>query len=591
MEAEQIGRYKIEKRLGAGAMAVVYKAIDPIIGRTVAIKTIKIDSSMGFEQEELRQRLFHEAQSAGNLNHPNIVTIYDIGEEGNVSYIAMEFIEGESLSDWMARNPIAPVEQTVSIIEQIASGLDYAAARGVIHRDIKPANILLTPDMTAKIADFGIAKIATSKLTQTGSVLGSPSYMSPEQAMGKTLDGRSDIFSLGIIFYEMLTGEKPFIGTNPTTIIYKILHEEPVAPKQLNITLHPAFNQIVGRMLAKDPDQRYQNCVQLIQDLRNYPSMTAKESKPETPAPVVNAEPKKSGKTLAVTLAMLFVAALAAASGYFFWWKPRQDALQQAATTQTNRPAPAVSESNPKTAKQVPPTSVPDNKMTTDGPQKTPDRTSPGAKPAATVPQPVDTPPSKKPTTSEKEPASKNPNAATSEKTPARGKQGTPAVEESGQAEIRLAFAGAAYPVMVYDGAALLKDLSSTSPSIRIAAGIHLFRLVSDDNFIEQKIPQVKLKADEVYTISVPAVCSAYIDVPNSDYEGCEIQLDGKTISAPYPAQIPKLAAGSHKIVFRWNSGKYIGKEIVSVFSGEANHHYSIRGEPASEKVVIRQIR
>jgi serine/threonine protein kinase len=585
METEQIGRYKIEKRLGAGSMAVVYKAIDPAIGRTVAIKTIKIDSSMGFEQEELRQRLIHEAQSAGMLNHPNIVTIYDIGEQDNVDYIAMEFVEGESLADWMARNPMAPVQQTVSIIEQIASGLDYAAARGVIHRDIKPANILLTPDMTVKIADFGIAKIATSKLTQTGAILGSPSYMSPEQAMGKTLDGRSDIFSLGVIFYEMLTGEKPFGGTNPTTIIYKILHEEPVAPQQLNVTLHQAFNEIVGRMLAKDPDKRYQNCAQLIQDLRNYPSMTVRESQPQTPAAPVKAEPKKSGRARAFAFILLFVAAIAAASGYYFLWKPR--------------PAPLSAENNPKPAQKIPPPAVSppavtEKKVVIEDRQKTSEKTAPAIKSTPSVPQSIDKPlPKKEPkqATPVKESTSKPPDTAVVGKPPSGGKQEPPAVEETGQAEIRLAFAGAAYPVAVYDGTVLLKELSSTNPSTRIVTGIHNFRLASDEYFVDQKLPQIKLKADEVYTISVPAVCSAYIDVPNDGYEGCEIQLDGRTLKAPYPAQIPKLAAGDHKIVFRWNSGKYIGKEIISSFSGEANHHYSIRGEPGSEKVVVRQIR
>ena len=294
MTMEHIGRYEVVKELGTGAMAVVYKAVDPLIGRTVAIKTIKIDASVGLEHAELRQRFYREAQNAGNLNHPNIVTIYDIGAEGNVDYIAMEFVEGESLQDWMVKNPIPPVEQTVAIIEQIASGLDYAASHGIIHRDIKPANILLTLDMKAKIADFGIAKISTSKFTQTGAVIGTPSYMSPEQAMGKTLDGRTDIFSLGVIFYEMLTGEKPFTGTNPSTIIYKILHEEPVQPQQLNVTLHPAFNEIVGRMLAKDPDKRYQSCSQLIHDLKNYSSLEIKKEEPQIPAAATKAKAKSN---------------------------------------------------------------------------------------------------------------------------------------------------------------------------------------------------------------------------------------------------------------------------------------------------------
>jgi serine/threonine protein kinase len=701
MDTEQIGRYQIEKKLGAGSMAVVYKAKDPVIGRTVAIKTIKIDSSAGFEQEELRQRLHHEAQSAGKLNHPNIVTIYDIGREGDVDYISMEFIEGEGLNEWMARNPIPPVEQTVSIIEQIASGLDYAAARGVIHRDIKPANILLTPDMTAKIADFGIAKIATSKFTQTGAVMGSPSYMSPEQAMGKTLDGRSDIFSLGVIFYEMLTGEKPFSGTNPTTIIYKILHEEPVSPKQLNVTLPPAFDKIVGRMLEKDPDKRYQSCSQLIQDLTNYQSLPVQEPEPSPPSVTVNEKSKGGSKRIAV-LMLLVVAALAAVGGYYLVWKPRQVAQQKGVALRMTPLLPSIPETKPQKSNadlplNPPLQAVPQNDKVEPEPQKTTDDISAGQKPSVTAvtsegpsksqPEPpsknqAETPsksqaeaPSKSqaetPSKSQPEPPSKNqaetpsksqaetPSKSQAEtpaksqpetpsksqpetpsksqpetpaksqpETPAKsqpedqpsskkvkqqaasgkeevpnepkaattgsklpGKKVVPIVEEPGQAEIRLAFAGATYPITVYDGTAPLKELSAENPSIQVDTGKHQFRLVSEDGLIEQKLPQVRLKKDEVYTISVPAICSAFIEVPNDAYDGCVIQLDGKTLAAPYPAQIPKMAAGNHKIVFRWNSGKYIGRELVYDFTGEANHHYRIRGEPGSEKVIVQQMR
>jgi serine/threonine protein kinase len=594
MEQERIGRYQIEKRLGAGSMAVVYKAVDPVIGRTVAIKTIKIDSSIGFEQEELRQRLYREAQSAGSLSHPNIVTIYDIGAEGNVDYIAMEFIEGESLHDWMARNPAPPLQQTVAIIEQIASGLDYAAARGVIHRDIKPANILLTADLTAKIADFGIAKVSTSKFTQTGAVIGSPSYMSPEQAMGRTLDGRSDIFSLGVIFYEMLTGEKPFSGTNPSTIIYKILHEEPVQPQQLNVTLHPAFNEIVGRMLAKDPDRRYQSCAQLIQDLRDYPSLTARGSQPQTPVFASKAELKSGGRTRVVVLTLLFLAAAAAAAGYFYYWKPRQSASQDTKATQTTPSPPIVVETKTQPAdlaalKNIAPKPLPDKEPVAIDRQAANQLAGKEIqKPASAAPKPADLPAA--PKTSGKEPSAAGLKSAVPENQSSARQQQTTA-DVSGQAEIRLQFSGASYPVTVYDAAVLLKDLSASNPSIQIAAGNHHFRIVSTDGYIDQKLDQVRLKAEEVYTISVPAVCSAFIDVPNDAYDGCTIQLDGRTISAPYPAQIPKLAAGNHKIAFRWDSGKYVGKELVSSFSGEANHHYRIRGEPSSEKVVVQQIR
>jgi serine/threonine protein kinase len=554
MTTERIGRYEVEKELGAGAMAVVYKAVDPLIGRTVAIKTIKIDASIGLEHEELRQRFYREAQNAGNLNHPNIVTIYDIGAAGNVDYIAMEFVEGESLQDWIIKNPIPPLQQTVAIIEQIASGLDFAASRGIIHRDIKPANILLTLDMKAKIADFGIAKISTSKFTQTGAVIGTPSYMSPEQAMGKTLDGRTDIFSLGVIFYEMLTGEKPFTGTNSSTIIYKILHEEPVQPQQLNVTLHPAFNEIVGRMLAKDPDRRYQSCAQLIQDLRNYTTLEIKQDKPQLPAAAAKVKPKSKARHLVIALVSVLMAAIAI-FGYVYYQRSQKPPLRDI------------------TAIQSPPLE----------PIKTESSVKPAESPVPNKPEQQTVP--------EKAPVAADSQTAAAEIQSPGAKKHAPVAEESARAEIRLEFAGDSYPVKVYDGAAILKALSVSNPSMQIAAGRHRFRLVSEDVFLDQKLAAVNLKADQVFAIPVPALCSAFIEVTNDAYDGCEIHLDGKTLSAPYPAQIPKLAVGNHRIVFRWNSGKYAGQELESAFAGEATHLYRVRGEPANDKVLVQQLR
>ncbi|MBM3791683.1 MAG: serine/threonine protein kinase, partial [Acidobacteria bacterium] len=331
MTLSRIGRYEIERELGRGAMAVVYRAQDPLIGRVVAIKTIRVEGGTGMEEEQLRQRLYREAQSAGNLNHPNIVTIYDIGQEGELSFIAMEFVDGETLEHWLSHHPIPPLEQTLAIIEQVASGLGFAAARGIIHRDIKPGNILLDPDLRPKIADFGIAKLSLSKMTQTGAVMGTPSYMSPEQAMGHELDGRSDLFSLGIIFYEMLTGERPFSGTNPTTIIYKILHEDPVPPRALNVTLHSGIDGIVRRMLCKDPALRYQECGEFIRDLKNYRNLGA-APKAELPAP------GRSRRFLWIGASSL----AAAAAGIFLYtqWQDRPAPAREPVVA--SQPAPAV---------------------------------------------------------------------------------------------------------------------------------------------------------------------------------------------------------------------------------------------------------
>ena len=228
---DRIGRYKIVRELGRGAMGVVYHAIDPNIGRPVAIKTIQLgDVRKPEEQKRLRERLFREARSAGILSHPGIVTIYDVEQQGDLAYIAMEYVDGPTLDQVLCEPRTArPPSRMFSILGQTAAALDYAHHKGIVHRDIKPANIMIAADGTAKITDFGIAKITTSEhLTMTGSIVGTPHYMSPEQVQGQPMDGRSDQFSLAVIAYEMLTGEKPYTGEHLTTVVYKIVAEEPV---------------------------------------------------------------------------------------------------------------------------------------------------------------------------------------------------------------------------------------------------------------------------------------------------------------------------------------------------------------------------
>jgi serine/threonine protein kinase len=258
----KLGRYEVLNELGKGAMGVVYLAKDPVIGRMVAIKTIRT-SSFGdddSESREFRERFTREAQTAGILSHPNIVTIHDIGEDPETltSFIAMEYIEGRNLKSMLAEKNRFGWEQIADIIAQVAEAIDYAHRKGIIHRDIKPANIIITTDGKVKIMDFGIAKIASSNLTTTGQFLGTPNYMSPEQVSGAAVDGRSDLFSLGVVLYELLTGRKPFQGENLTAISYKIVHEEFTPPADLSPEVPPDFNVIVARAMAKDPWNRYQ---------------------------------------------------------------------------------------------------------------------------------------------------------------------------------------------------------------------------------------------------------------------------------------------------------------------------------------------
>ncbi len=268
MSLQTVGRYQIIDELGRGAMGVVYKAKDPTIGRTVALKTMRLDVH-GLDAGELVRRFKNEARAAGLLNHPNIVTIYDAGEHDGIFYIAMEFIEGTTLHELLQQKRILEAEEAIQLSREICKGLDYAHSHGIVHRDVKPGNIMITARGAVKIMDFGIAK-AGGSMTSTGQVLGTPNYMAPEQVKGRSLDGRSDLFSFGVILYEMLTGEKPFVGQNVTTIIYKIVNENPIPPRDLDATIHPGLSAIAVKALAKSPDERYQSGAQLVRDLETY---------------------------------------------------------------------------------------------------------------------------------------------------------------------------------------------------------------------------------------------------------------------------------------------------------------------------------
>ena len=255
---QTIGRYHVLEELGRGAMAVVYKGFDPVIGRSVALKTIAFGTADS-EVTDLRQRLYREACAAGTLAHPNIVTIYDVIEQEGVTAVAMELVEGQTLASLIAERAPLPLDTALGIFEQIAGALDYASAKGIVHRDIKPANILMTPDGHAKVADFGVARMAISSMTQTGTVVGSPSYMSPEQVRGQHLDGRSDLFSAAVVLFELLTKERPFAGDDVATTMYRIVHEPPTPASEFNSAVGPQISEVFDRALAKDPDRRYRS--------------------------------------------------------------------------------------------------------------------------------------------------------------------------------------------------------------------------------------------------------------------------------------------------------------------------------------------
>ncbi|MEW5922487.1 MAG: serine/threonine-protein kinase [Candidatus Zixiibacteriota bacterium] len=270
-QIESLGRYKVLGVVGKGAMGTVYKGIDPAINRNVALKTIRLDFVNDPEEyNELKERLSREARAAGMLSHPNIVTIYDVGNEGKLQYIAMEFLEGQTLEDMIRRKAKFNYRIIAQIITQICSALDYAHSQGIVHRDIKPANIMVLADYRVKVMDFGIARVDSSSMTRTGIAMGTPNYISPEQLQGKAVDRRCDIFSLGVMLYEMLLHRRPFRGENLTSLIYNIVNGEVEPPSSVDKSIPYIFDRIIDKALKKEPNERYQNAGEMSGALAGF---------------------------------------------------------------------------------------------------------------------------------------------------------------------------------------------------------------------------------------------------------------------------------------------------------------------------------
>ena len=282
---KQFGRFEVLQEIGSGAMGAVYKASDPMMDRVVAIKTIHTAALVGPLADQYRERFTREARAAGRLTHPGIVTMFDVGVEDDTPYLVMEFVPGRTLEDVLNAGERYTTDRVCELGQQIAEALGYAHANGVVHRDIKPANILLSgsPDRP-KITDFGVAKLTAAQVTATGTLLGTPAFMAPEQFMGAPIDGRADIFSLGVILYWMATGDKPFSGDTITAVSYKIVHTEPIPPRQLNPGVPVALEHVILRALAKDPAARYQTGEELASDLASLRSGAASATRSGTAA-------------------------------------------------------------------------------------------------------------------------------------------------------------------------------------------------------------------------------------------------------------------------------------------------------------------
>jgi serine/threonine-protein kinase len=308
----RVGRYEITGELGRGGMGVVYRAVDTTIGRAVAVKVVRLtEAGTLAEGQNLRERLVREARAAGALSHPNIVAVFDFGQEDDTAYIVMEFIRGRTLEAILAESvPHPPEEWSLRLLGDVARGLDYAHSQGVFHRDVKPANIMVEDDGGIKIADFGIAKVAwtnTMTLTTTGVIVGSPHYMAPEQLQGAPITGRTDQFALGGLAYTLLTGKRPFEADTLASLVTKILHQDPPPFETLNPLLRPEMRDVLGRAMAKDPAQRFASCVEFIEGLKAAQKSPAPVELPPPPP-----KPRRPGwfPLVAGATVLLAVAAL-----------------------------------------------------------------------------------------------------------------------------------------------------------------------------------------------------------------------------------------------------------------------------------------
>ncbi len=336
----RLGRYEILDELGKGAAGVVFLARDPLIGRLVALKTFRIGYSVkDHELQQFRARFIREAQSAGILSHPNIVTIHDVVEEGadGVAFIAMEYVRGTNLKQLLQGGTPLGLPFAAEIVRQVGEALDYAHSRGVVHRDVKPANIIITADNRVKITDFGIARLDTSNLTQEGQLLGTPNYMAPEQILGKEVDHRADLFSLGVVLYEMLTRHKPFQGENLTVVSHRIVYDGFTPPRQYVRDLPPEVERILARALAKDPAERYQRARELTDDLKRLVG--------ERPA--ADHESLNETQSLAATAVLSEEAAAAAAPVVPIWRRLLPRKRTAAAVASAAAPAAAAAAETP----------------------------------------------------------------------------------------------------------------------------------------------------------------------------------------------------------------------------------------------------
>ena len=609
-----IGRYHILEELGRGAMGIVYKGHDPVIGRTVALKTIALTSDA--DMPDLRERLYREAGAAGKLTHPNIVTVYDVIEEHGTTAVAMEFIEGQTLKDLIDTRAPIPVEASLDLFEQIAAALDYASARKVIHRDIKPANIRVTSDGRAKVADFGLARIGGSSQTNAGLILGTPSYMSPEQACGLELDGRSDLFSAAAVLYEMLTRQKVFAGKDLGDTLERIIKKPTPPAYQFNPAIDHGVSAILDGALAKNPDERYPTGAELIAALRRA---TETQALPTMEIP-------DAGDPLARTIVML----------------PRS--ATQTATVTATQP---LAHSGRAPAARTPGAQRTSPARTADPLLQRADASSLPAegqgnsrglmaaiviaavvlggaaiavvtmlkgqpvRPAATEKAAADPKPASGAGAQPAAPDDRTPAQTAPPPSPSRGslpsrargsqrvgapeepvpERSRPASSSAATATLLLAFEGAPYSLTLVANGKTIGRVSDGQTSVTVDPGNLQLRAVNEQLYLDQDLGAVSLAAGERRTISIPGTAAAVIGVRGENYSGLRILLDGKPLASPYPAQLPRIAASAHKIEFRWTDGVLQGVTIADTIDLSNGRQFIVRAVPEGAQVTVQKVR
>ena len=572
---DHVGRYKITGEVGKGAMGVVYRATDPTIGRTVALKTMRVDVH-GIEAEEMLQRFRNEAKAAGVMNHSNIVTIYDAGEQDGLFYIAMECIEGVTLHRVLTDKRVLPPDQVVEYSRQVCSGLDYAHSHGVVHRDVKPANLMIESDGTVKIMDFGIAKSGGTGMTTAGQVLGTPNYMSPEQVKGRALDGRSDLFSFGVILYEMVTGEKPFTGQNVTTIVYKIVHENPIPPRDLDVTIHPGLSWIITKALAKSPDERFQSGAELVAALADYKSY-GPSGEPTTEVTTRSTAAADTGQTAAMAPAGRPAAKAAKKKALSDWGLFGGVALAAlvlavAGLSYIRYRASALAE----TAAQPQTTTVP-QQTASPSPSTEPPASQPGTQPASSaVSEPAAKPPEGKPASPPKG------RAQAMRVTSAPIAAGRKVAPGSGEMRLTSYPSGAQVQIDGWTEPTWITPFSSPSMS----AGKHAVTF-SKSGYITQN-QTVEVAAGQALTVHAQLRTVVSTLAVSSDPAGGSILVDGKETGRLTPAQIA-VEKGEHKIVVR--KAGFVDASVTTNLAEGETFSFAPKLQPGSSETAMGKLK